>query len=49
MRDAITASAIKWDVKISRGTHLTHLETMWRTLGVHHEVQEKGRFEVFQD
>jgi hypothetical protein len=21
----------------------------WRTLGVHHEVQEKGRFEVFED
>src|SRR5580704_14853826 len=21
----------------------------WRTLAVHHQVQEKGRFEVFQD
>jgi heme-degrading monooxygenase HmoA len=21
----------------------------WRTLGIHHEVQEKGRFEVFED
>lgn len=21
----------------------------WRTLGVHHEVQEKGRFDVFED
>src|ERR1700685_1559816 len=21
----------------------------WRTLGVHHAVQEKGRFEVFED
>ena len=21
----------------------------WRTLGVHHEVQEKGRFEIFED
>ena len=21
----------------------------WRTLAVHHKVQEKGRFEVFQD
>ena len=21
----------------------------WRTLGAHHEVQEKGRFEVFED
>jgi heme-degrading monooxygenase HmoA len=21
----------------------------WRTLGIHHEVQEKGRFEIFED
>src|SRR5580693_10281108 len=21
----------------------------WRTLGIHHEVQKKGRFEVFED
>src|ERR1700691_6089968 len=21
----------------------------WRTLGVHHEVQEKGRFDIFED
>ena len=21
----------------------------WRTLGLHHDVQEKGRFEVFED